>query len=346
MPRKEGNDSLKIWVHATDRVALSTMNVSSLLPLAVAFCASSAVAANGWKLDDGREFEVKGKIKGGKDVSAAALVGGGRGLVGSDETRGVQSVRLDASNRRIAVEGFLVLLDGEGTELDIEGMAYSKATRTCYLTGSHALSRKKEQFEADRSMVIALPVDEAGVPRRDGLRKSSLRAALQADPALAPFLDKPASANGLDIEALAERDGRLFFGLRAPSVDGKVPVLVTDARGLFSASPPACEKIMLALGPGRGFRDLVAIDGGFLLISGSSGSDDDTAGSPGAFKLHFWDGRSGVAPEIGVVPATAGKPEALLVAEETPAHVSAIVFYDGVKDGAPRSVRIVKPSSP
>jgi hypothetical protein len=321
------------------------MRAARLISMAAAFCGSVAVGSDGWKIEAGHEWDVKGKITGGRDVSAATLLGGGRGLVGSDETRGVQVVRLDARARRIDVEGFMALLDGEGTELDLEGMAFSKAGRVCYFVGSHALSRRKEEFEADRSLVIALPIDDAGMPRRDGLRRASLRPIIKADPALAPFLDKPASANGLDIEALAERDGRLYFGLRAPSHDGRVPVLVIDAAGLFSSSAPAVGKTLLELGPGRGIRDLTAVDGGFLLISGPSGTDDDTAGSPGAFLLQFWDGKSGLVLPVGVISAPSGKAEALLVVEETASHVLVLVFHDGAKDGAPRSLRVIKPAS-
>jgi hypothetical protein len=321
------------------------MNLMGRISLAALLWVPAVAAPDGWRIETDRAVAVRGKFAHHKDVSAAAMLGNGRMLVGSDETRGVQLARFDASGGRIDVEGLVTVLDGEGTELDLEGMAYSKTARTCYLVGSHALSRKKQELEADRSLVLSVPINESGLPQRSAIRKASLRPALQADSALAPFLDKPASANGLDIEALGERDGRLFFGLRAPSVEGKVTVLVAEAERLFSGAAPSFEKIMVSLGRERGFRDLVAIEGGFLLIAGSSGNDDDTAAAPGAFTLHFWDGRSDEAPSIGTIPAPNGKAEALTVIEETPAHILLLVFYDGAKDGGPRELRVLKPAA-
>jgi Protein of unknown function (DUF3616) len=310
--------------------------------------AGTSCGDGGWQLQNaGAMLKVKGKIESGKDVSAAAKVGATIAWIGSDETRSIQPLRLDLENHRFEALDPIALLEGDGSEIDIEGMAFSRGNRTCYITGSHSLSRKKQRSEADRSWVFALPVDADGRADTRRLKKASLRLLLKADSKLAPFLGKPATENGVDIEGLAERGGRLFFGLRAPSLDGKAFVIVVDAEALFADARPSCQRLALPLGAGRGIREMVSIEDGFLIIVGASTSDDESTQAPaaGAFGLYFWGGTGGPLTKIGDISNPPGKPEGLLVLSETSTVVEVVVFHDGAKDGGPTPLHILKPSA-
>ncbi|MGI8602257.1 MAG: DUF3616 domain-containing protein [Verrucomicrobiales bacterium] len=298
----------------------------------------------GWRIESpGRTFEVKGKIREGEDVSAAAMLNPTLAVVGSDETRELQFLRVDSATARCRIEGTLPLLDAEGAEIDIEGLAFSREKNRCYVTGSHALSRHKSQFEAERSSVFSLPASPQGL-KRDGLQMASLRDHLKADPVLGAYLDKTAAENGLDIEGIAVKGGKLYFGLRAPNLDGKAFIVVVDADGFFAGNRGASERVPLPLGAGQGIRDIAAIDIGFLLIAGPSGSDD--SGKAGAgYAVVFWPGAEAAPIQVGDIPSQRGKPEALLVLAETAQFVDVLVFHDGGKDGAPVAYRISKPTA-
>jgi hypothetical protein len=77
------------------------------------------------------------------------------------------------------------------------------------------------------------------------------------------------------IEGLAEHKGRLFFGLRAPVRDGQATLLEVGTTELFSGKATLTHH-RLALGRGRGVRDLTTLSGdtGFLVLVGPSGGPD------------------------------------------------------------------------
>lgn len=295
-----------------------------------------------WRFEMGSSFAIKGKVFKGKDLSAAAGLTPAHALLGSDETRGVQAMSVDPVARVITVHEVLPLVPGEGTEVDVEAMAVAEKERAYYITGSHSLSRKKQRYEPERGWVFRLPVDAADRPQLGAIQKASLRSLLQADEVLKPFLDQPANANGLDVEGLAFRDGRLFFGLRAPSIKDRAFVLEVIARELFGGRPTAVRH-ELGLGAGQGIRELVALrSGGFLLLAGSSGSDDEAASPAGGFSLWLWAGPKGDLQKVAELPAMPGKAEGMFLFSETEALLEGLIFCDGGKDGAPRSFRLVK----
>jgi hypothetical protein len=175
------------------------------------------------------------------------------------------------------------------------------------------------------------------------LEKTSLRPVLEADPKLKPFLDQPATANGLDIEGLAFRGGRLFFGLRAPSLDGRASVLEVSAKDLFAGGATA-KRHEIDLGAGQGIRELVTLsDGRFLVLSGPSGSDDEPDAT-GRFQFWRWGGPGEALDRIGELPAMPGKAEGVFVFSDSERLIEGLVFCDGAKDGEPRPFRLIKPA--
>lgn len=300
----------------------------------------------GWKYELRPEWEVSGNLSKDKDMSAAAAFSPERALVASDETRAVQSVRLDPASRQVIVGSAVPLWPGAGTELDIEGIAASETERAYFITGSHALSRKKKTFEASRGYVFKLPVDEHNNPKADAIEKVNFHAVLKKDEVLAPFLNVAAEDNGLDIEALAERGGRLFFGLRAPSRGGKSFIVEIGAGELFGGQTKVIRH-EVALGAGRGIREMATLpDGSFLLIVGSSGTSEDEHATAKGFALWSWDGPSSAPRKISDMGLLPGKAEGMAIYEATDSVVKGVLFFDGAKNGAPTGFQLRRTSQP
>lgn len=314
--------------------------------------ASAGTAVGTWSVAWGPEWTVRGDFSKGKDLSAAAAFGPGQALAASDETRGAQRMSIDAGRRVVTVHEPLPLVAGKGSELDLEGAAASVGQRGYFLIGSQALTRKTEVFEADRGFIFKLPVDEAYRPQVGAVTKADLRAVLAADTELAPFLNQPAEENGLDIEGLAERDGRLFLGLRAPVRNDQATVLEIGVEALFTGKATLTHH-RLALGRGRGIRDLAALgDGtGFLVLSGPSGAPGGGRFETGAaYEMWHWQGPGTAATRLGPLGAVASDPEAkaeaILVLSQTDTAIDGLIIHDGPKNGAPHGFRLSPTPAP
>jgi hypothetical protein len=155
-----------------------------------------------------------------------------------------------------------------------------------------------------------------------------LRDILENDEILAPFLSVPGKENGIDIEGIAVKDGKLFVGFRGPVLRGNfVPVLA-----FRFDEPDDYELLFVQLG-GRGIRDLVAVDAGFLIVAGAIGDGD------ASYQLCLWNGEDGVPGEggwdhqiikIGELATDPGiKPEGLTVTAETTDAWRLLVVSDG-----------------
>lgn len=308
------------------------------------FClgACEALAAPAWSLEITGPWKVEGKFAKGKDLSAAAFINDTHAVVASDETRTLQSVLVHPGPKTLFARSQVTLAPGEGTELDIEGVAFSPTEKAYFATGSHALARKKKVVEASRSGVFKLPVSAEGEPRPEKVEQTSLRGALQADPVLGPFVDKDPENNGVDIEGLAEVDGRLFFALRAPSLNGKGFIVETTVQALFLKGGPTPKLIRheLAYGEGQGAREIVALnEGGFLILTGPSGSDDEpSSAATGAFWL--WAGPGATAEKVSELTGVPAKAEAVLLYTQSANELQGVLFFDGEKDGGPMGFRL------
>ncbi len=311
-----------------------------VIGLALAFAGPlrAETAPASWKLELTGPWEVDGKFAKGKDLSAAAFIDHAHAVVASDETRTLQRVILHPSSRLLLPRQQIPLAPGEGTELDIEGVAYSPTQQAYFATGSHALARKKKVVEDSRSGVFKLPVDAKGEPQPDKVEWASLRGALQADPVLGPYVDKDADHHGVDIEGLAERDGRLFFALRAPSLEGKSFVVETGSQELFGSGPtPKLIRHEMPFGPGLGAREIVALKaGGYLLVAGPAGSEEATEG----FSFWLWPGPGATAQKLGDLEGVPGKAEGVLLHTQTADKLEGVLFFDGAKDGGPVGFRL------
>lgn len=245
-----------------------------------------------------------------------------------------------------------VVLSQNAIELDAEGAAADGTY--FYVTGSHSVKRKDCAENRGSHVVIRFPVaadagtaipdrsEPAGLVSTDKLWKSlSEIPELGADKCLN-------QAKGLNIEGLAAKGDRLFFGLRGPAADGAAFIVSVDKDALFSnsAADLRLQIKRLDVAPGHGVRDMAAVNDGLLLIIGPDDRKDDQA-LPSMLAL--WDGQSSKLHILGAfalddVKLRTGvngcddkelKPEAILVREDTGDHYAVTILFDGMCDGGP-----------
>jgi hypothetical protein len=289
-------------------------------------------------------WSVEGSVTGANDISGAASIQAGRGVLVSDELRVAQPFRYDLTTRLITVETPVPLLAGIGKELDLEAIAASRSGACYYATGSHGVARKSGKVQPDRLHVFRLPVDVAtGAIKAGSISVSTLLPVLKSAALLRDAIGKSSDLDGIDIEGLAEKDGTLFFGLRSPSLAGHALIIEVQAEALFAHAETATHRIyQLALGAGVGIRDIAAVHDGFVLIAGRSGNNESMRG----FTLHHWSGPGGVLTKIGDLPAATGKAEGLMVLAETDTAVDVLIVFDGAVNGTPTRFEIIKPATP
>jgi Protein of unknown function (DUF3616) len=159
----------------------------------------------------------------------------------SDESACIERLRSHDSagyrdHRRYHLDDFFALPGPVGDEIDLEAIAYDEGD--LWVVGSHARRFPKKEFghelRANRAIRATRRCLIGRIPLVDGEPVSSapdgriasvvsftkrgnlLTDALNDDPFLAPYLELPSKANGLDIEALAVHGHRVALGLRGP----------------------------------------------------------------------------------------------------------------------------------
>lgn len=301
--------------------------------------AAMATEGAGWTLHPGGPWQVSGSLKGKKDVSAIDLISSSTGLLASDEGSLVQAVRLDAALRTLTLGAAWPLL-GPKQEADIEGIAAAPAENCYFVTGSHAISRKKMELEPSRFHIFRVRLNPATQVPSGAVDTATLRPLLESMPELKPFLDEPTTAHGIDIEGLAWREGKLFIGFRAPGQGEHAWVLETSVKAVFDGAPADGRLHALPVGRAIGIRALTPVREGFLFLSGDAGLDQSRA----APALYFW--KPGAPPQkLGPVPA-GGKPEALTVLSESDAAIELLMLSDGPVNGSPVGLQVKKSTDP
>lgn len=238
---------------------------------------------------------------------------------------------------------------GKPLELDGEGVAY--ADGYYYVLGSHGHPRDTRHKldpikDADKirariaaSSQIVRVAAHAEAPAT--MATGKLRAIIAANPVLGPFLDRRLENNGLTIEGVAVKDGRLFAGFRAPSLDnGRAAILSVRLGALFGTDPADAKLYRLPLGDGQGVRDLTPYANGFLVLAGPATHGD-------AYAVYWWDGVSEntrlLRDLADVTGNRARKAEALLPLDESSSHIRALILFDGAKNGAPVAIEMRRP---
>ncbi|MDO9352810.1 MAG: DUF3616 domain-containing protein, partial [Solirubrobacteraceae bacterium] len=246
-----------------------------------------------------------------------------------------------------------------GKELDAEGAASDG--EFFYVVGSHSVKRKDCASNPFARQVLRFKV--AGTPAPEASRR--LWESMQREPLLGRHADgclgvgtggndeQMARRPGLNIEGMAASGGRLYFGFRAPSLDGVVPVYSVGAAALFGDGDLQPQLANLRVGAGSGIRDMVAAGPSILLLIGPD--DRPTAGTP-SWRIAAWtpdaaataiqQPRMLAALDLSTVKfdtcADAPKPEALAILEETESAYRVLVLSDGVCDGGPLVFNLAK----
>ena len=238
---------------------------------------------------------------------------------------------------------------GKPLELDGEGVAY--ADGYYYVIGSHGRPRDRQHKldpikDADKirariaaSSQVVRVAAHAEAPAI--MATGKLRAIIAANPVLSPFLDRRLENNGLTIEGVAVKDGRLFAGFRAPSLDnGRAAVLSVRLGALFGTDPADAKLYRLPLGDGQGVRDLTPYANGFLVLAGPATDGD-------AYAVYWWDGvgeNTRLLRDLADVTGNGErKAEALLPLDESSSHIRALILFDGAKEGAPIAIEMRRP---
>jgi len=159
--------------------------------------------------------------------------------------------------------------DGKDLELDGEGVAY--ADGFYYVMGSHGHprdSRHDRDREKDAAKIAARIAASSQIVRfrsdGDGAtsaveRTGKLRAIIAREPALAPFVDRRLEDNGLTIEGIAVRRGRILAGFRGPTLsNGRAAVLSVAIDGVFGNASPAA-RLTVETGQAISFAAAVSV---------------------------------------------------------------------------------------
>jgi hypothetical protein len=303
-------------------------------------------ASTNWTV--GKDFEKNDKAR--TNLSGAACVTKASPftscVIVNDEKKYAQFFSI---NETVIHPGNVIRLiagDQEG-DPDAEGAAYDDGY--FYITGSHGRSRHHPENRNDSSYVIfRFHVDPAtGAPTyrsRDpevvGVQASCrIRDVIKAE--LPKFYDKPLDENGVNIEGIAVKDGRIYLGLRGPSDNGNAYVISVDAKAAFAPDQDLEAKArMLQLGPDTGIRDLAAVADGLLVLTGPV--NDQRTVTPA---VRHWDPKTrvlGPAREL-LIPNAAkdGKAETLLILKDVAGEPwRVLVMFDGPENGAPTEYAI------
>jgi hypothetical protein len=271
-------------------------------------------------------------------------------LLVSDEMRFARTFAIVDKNIALGIAAPLLSLDGEG-ETDAEGIAYWN--NHYYFTGSHGLSKGGE-MQPSRFFVYRTPVGPDGrIPVDANGRivaaetSDRLRAILATNDTFKAYAEKPLTKkgepgpSGVNIEGLAVRDDVAYFAFRGPVLAGKALVLPVPLAALFGPQTPNPKDIPEPFHIGStkrvGLRDIAAVRGGFLLLTGPEADEDGPA------DVRFWNGSGKKAgPPVKVERSEGAKPEALLVLAETATDYDVLVLSDGPAGGDPRRISLSK----
>jgi phosphohistidine phosphatase SixA len=329
-----------------DSAAAFHADAQSALPLGPIFTNHVGVISRGTDVEFRGEL-FPGKVKARKAVSGADAVGEYLVLV-SDELKDPTAVQLlKRDGGGFAAVGNVEIPD-EDDEIDLEGVGIDRTTATVYVTGSHARTRKVEdgvigeaKRKESREQFFRFKLEPDGTPGRVEGPKS-LAPVLENHAVLKHFTKVASKENGIDIEGLAVKGGRLHFGFRGPVLRGGwVPVL-----SCAWDNPAGTAEVRYVRLDGRGIRDLTAVDGGFLILAGPVGDGDFT------YRVYFWDGADQLpAGEDAPGPQRLGefsglgegKPEGLVLLTEEDKTYEILLLCDGLPKGGPTRWKLTRP---
>ncbi len=329
----------------------------------------AAIPPSGGRWDTGKGFSFErkaGKTRRSLSGIACPATTAGPRLCLAVFDEGVEARYVSLTDGTALPDAERIVLQPGGRELDAEGAATDG--RFYYVVGSHSAKRGSCASNPDSRHLIRFRLDpRTGRGLRDGqgglvdLQDTGALWRLMAQlPELAPHVgeemclgsEPPPDAprrkglQGIDIEGVAVKDGRLHFGLRGPAIGGQALILSVDADALFAGADARPRLSRVAVGEGRAIRDMTTVEDGFLLLVGP---DDDAMHRKLPFSVMRWDGREGETAARPKELASLAvdkvklrgcdeeiKPEAIAALEDRPGvPYRVVVFSDGLCDGGP-----------
>ena len=243
---------------------------------------------------------------------------------------------------------------GPGKYKDLDGEAVAYSSPSFFIVGSHGCSRHGNKFRSSSFILARIPeASVVGASSDPTLAFDAstvqtsyrLSEALAAVPRVRSYFTKDLiSGNGLNIEGLVVSGGKLFAGLRAPTLDAKAFIITIDVDKLFEPGAPISETdvrvILVPLGPGRGIRDLAWLRDGQLLVLSGPAQDVQLP-----FEIHVLNIVDGATALLGslseLTEAPDAKAEAISVLSQQENVVNVLVMFDGLKNGGPREYRLL-----
>jgi len=340
------------------------MSVSNLGRIsAIVCCLSLALYAHPTFGQASNSWPVKNKLVGKKDKKSEDV----SGIACTTQQNFPRSCLVIDDNVQVAQfvkvrDGELVagdtvkLIDDEfgdaPLELDGEGVAFFQGFY--YVMGSHGHPRDKkakldptkdaEEIKARiaaSSQIVRFRAAAENGGAAETQRTPNLRKIIAAEPSLAPFMDQRLEKNGLTIEGIAIKDdATLFAGFRGPVLDNNRAIVISvPVDSLFSGAATQHRMFRLALGKGRGVRDLAVFEAGILILAGP------VADGPGVYAVYAWDGESENVKLLSELTqfAPERKPEGLLALDKSGAGLRILIVFDSDKEGTPTPVTVPLP---
>ena len=261
-------------------------------------------------------------------------------LIVNDDKKYAQTFSIEGATLRPARVVRLMPDDVEG-DPDAEAAAYDDGY--FYVAGSHGRPRHHPETGNPPSYTLfRFPVNRQTlqpdfVSDQDvkGLEATTrLRGVLETLPPTADKYDKPLGDGGINIEGLAVRKGRVYVGLRGPSIDRHAFLISVDRDAIFTGDRPLHARSHdLKLGKHTGIRDLAKVRNGLLVLSGPV---NDQTVRPAIF---VWDDDGELQKLAALDIAEAGKgakAETLLVLQDDDrGPLRVLVMFDGPENGHP-----------
>lgn len=338
----------------------------------------------GFKKSDPDDFKTAENVSG---IDCTTKRGFPRiGLVVDDESQGAQIVILNKGNliagrflhlMKDVGDGRPLAFEGEPLDFDGEGVAY--AGGAFYVIGSHGRPRHSDTIEGADPTIRAkadakakasrtlfrvkfepdrVDIETGELPGRyDVVATDALAKILGDHDVLGDEFNDRLDDDGLSIEGLAARSGRLLIGMRTPVLeDGSALILEWPITSLFQGKSRKGQlhKVQLgkdSYGKARGTRDLGRRGKDVYILAGPKldPKDRDEPARDGDYAIFRWRGDAVTElarlPSFGVAEKTGKpmKPEALLPLNMTKDGLRILLLFDGPKQGGARSIVIPLP---
>jgi|688.fasta_scaffold165324_1 hypothetical protein len=272
-------------------------------------------------------------------------------VVVSDEQKNGRYVRFASLGVKTIQAGRVLELfpPGLGKEADTEAAAY--ASGKFYVIGSHGVAKKDPIYQPERYMLFRFPVDATNINQIESTNAletilaslPELKAAACGRTSTVPC--RSLQDGGINIEGLAIHQEQAWIGLRAPVVAGQGLVIKMSTKHLFSGETGQVSLHKLALGEGRGIRDLARVNAGFLVLTGKSTPEEENE-APWSATVMFWRGDQQATIPIATLTNAASieKPEALLVLAEDNQNWRVLILGEGKGSIEPQEFLLPKPT--